>query len=93
VDTSRTVISKTPPAPLGDETWSGCEHVIEEFERVWREGGSPAIDEFWLSQGERRLDLLREFTSIWFRLARRERPHRASRALSGVAEDSRPCSS
>jgi len=64
VDTSRTVISKTPPAPLGDETWTGCEHIVEEFERMWREGGEPAIEDFWLSQGQRRLDLLQELVHV-----------------------------
>jgi predicted ATPase len=64
VNTSRTVLSTKSPAPLGEETWTGYEHVIEQFERVWREGGAPAIDEFWPAAGERRLDLLRELVQV-----------------------------
>jgi hypothetical protein len=54
VDPNRTVIGISTTDPLGDETWSGCEHVIREFERAWREGAAPTIEEVW-QRAERRL--------------------------------------
>ena len=42
------------PDPLGDDTWSGCEALIREFEQAWKEGPPPQISDFVLgdSQGD-----------------------------------------
>ncbi|WP_254508371.1 serine/threonine-protein kinase [Anatilimnocola floriformis] len=34
------------PDPLGDDTWSGCEALIREFEKAWRDGPPPQISDF-----------------------------------------------
>ena len=34
------------PDPLGDDTWSGCEALIREFELAWRNGPPPQISDF-----------------------------------------------
>lgn len=34
------------PDPLGDDTWSGCEALIREFEAAWKEGAPPQISDF-----------------------------------------------
>jgi hypothetical protein len=52
------------PNQLGDETWFGCDDVIRAFASAWREGQTPAIDNFWLTQADRRVDLLRELVNV-----------------------------
>lgn len=52
------------PDPLGDDTWSGCEGLIREFERAWRKGPPPQISDFLIPADPRRGVLLRELMHV-----------------------------
>lgn len=56
--------------PLTDDTWSGCEQLIKEFEAAWRRGDAPSIDDFVGPDGPARHALLLELvhTDIELRL-------------------------
>jgi len=52
------------PDPLGDDTWSGCEGLIREFERAWRKGPPPQISDYLLADDPRHTVLLRELMHV-----------------------------
>ncbi|WP_425613734.1 serine/threonine-protein kinase PknK [Anatilimnocola sp. NA78] len=52
------------PDPLGDDTWSGCEGLIREFEQAWRKGAPPQISDYLLPEDPRRSVMLRELMHV-----------------------------
>ena len=52
------------PDPLGDDTWSGCEPLIREFEQAWRMGPPPQISDYLIADESRDKILLRELMHI-----------------------------
>lgn len=45
-------------------SWPRCEELIENFEKSWRAGGPPRIDDFLAMDGQEREDLLLELVHI-----------------------------
>src|SRR5690349_9854384 len=52
------------PDPLGDDTWSGCEALIREFEQAWRKGPPPQISDFLIGDEVRSNLVLRELLHV-----------------------------
>ncbi len=52
------------PDPLSDDTWSGCEGLIRDFEKAWRKGPPPQISDFLIADDARRGVLLRELLHV-----------------------------
>jgi predicted ATPase len=64
VNTTGHAPSSDLPDPLGDETWSGCEGIIREFEQAWRSGPPPEISDYLLDDHARGSALLRELMHV-----------------------------
>lgn len=52
------------PDPLGDDTWTGCEPLIREFEQAWKAGPPPQISDYLIGDESRSKVLLRELMHI-----------------------------